>query len=155
MALELWNRIKTLPAKSVGTPVLVLMCLGMVMLPMPAFLLDMFFTFNITISMLILFVTIYTKKPTEFASFPSVLLIATLLRLSLNVASTRVILVYGHGGGASAGEHELHASGPGVRQAQRHSGDYQLCGNYQGCGPYFRGYGTLYPGCHARETDVH
>ncbi len=104
MALELWNRIKTLPAKSVGTPVLVLMCLGMVMLPMPAFLLDMFFTFNITISMLILFVTIYTKKPTEFASFPSVLLIATLLRLSLNVASTRVILVYGHGGGASAGK---------------------------------------------------
>jgi len=104
MALDLWNRIKTLPAKSVGTPVLVLMCLGMVMLPMPAFLLDMFFTFNITISMLILFVTIYTKKPTEFASFPSVLLIATLLRLSLNVASTRVILVYGHGGGASAGK---------------------------------------------------
>ena len=104
MALDLWNRIKTLPAKSVGTPVLVLMCLGMVMLPMPAFLLDMLFTFNITISMLILFVTIYTKKPTEFASFPSVLLIATLLRLSLNVASTRVILVYGHGGGASAGK---------------------------------------------------
>ncbi len=104
MALDIWNRIKTLPVKSVGTPILVLMCLGMVMLPMPAFLLDMFFTFNITISMLILFVTIYTKKPTEFASFPSVLLIATLLRLSLNVASTRVILVHGHGGGASAGK---------------------------------------------------
>ncbi|MBQ3683015.1 MAG: flagellar biosynthesis protein FlhA [Succinimonas sp.] len=104
MALDIWNRIKTLPLKSVGTPILVLMCLGMVMLPMPAFLLDMFFTFNITISMLILFVTIYTKKPTEFASFPSVLLIATLLRLSLNVASTRVILVHGHAGGASAGK---------------------------------------------------
>lgn len=104
MALDIWNRIKTLPVKSVGTPILVLMCLGMVMLPMPAFLLDMFFTFNITISMLILFVTIYTKKPTEFASFPSVLLIATLLRLSLNVASTRVILVHGHAGGASAGK---------------------------------------------------
>ena len=69
MALELWNRIKTLPAKSVGTPVLVLMCLGMVMLPMPAFLLDMFFTFNITISMLILFVTIYTKSPRNSLPF--------------------------------------------------------------------------------------
>ncbi|MGN1394145.1 MAG: flagellar biosynthesis protein FlhA [Succinivibrionaceae bacterium] len=100
---EILNRIKNFPVKSVGTPLLVLVCLGMVMLPMPAFLLDILFTFNIALSMIVLFVTVYAKRPMDFASFPSVLLIATLLRLALNVASTRVILVNGHGGGAAAG----------------------------------------------------
>ena len=101
--IELFNRLKSLPLKSVGTPLLVLICLGMVMLPMPAFLLDILFTFNIALSMIVLFVTVYAKRPMDFASFPSVLLIATLLRLALNVASTRVILINGHGGSAAAG----------------------------------------------------
>lgn len=100
---EILNRIKSLPIRSIGTPLLVLVCLGMVMLPMPAFLLDILFTFNIALSMIVLLVTVYAKRPMEFAAFPSVLLIATLLRLALNVASTRVILVNGHGGGAAAG----------------------------------------------------
>ena len=70
---------------------------------MPVFLLDILFTFNIALSMIVLLVTIYAKRPMDFASFPSVLLIATLLRLSLNVASTRIILVEGHAGGDAAG----------------------------------------------------
>ena len=100
---DILSRLKSLPALPLGTPVLVLACLGMVMLPMPPFLLDILFTFNITLSMIVLLVTIYAKRPMEFAVFPSVLLIATILRLSLNVASTRVILVHGHGGGSAAG----------------------------------------------------
>lgn len=100
---EILNRVKALPVKSIGTPLLVMICLGMVMLPMPAFILDILFTFNIALSMIVLFVTVYAKRPMEFAAFPSVLLIATLLRLALNVASTRVILVNGHNGGEAAG----------------------------------------------------
>lgn len=100
---DLLERLKSLPVKSVGTPLLVLICLGMVILPMPSFLLDILFTFNIALSMIVLFVTVYAKRPMDFASFPSVLLVATLLRLALNVASTRVILINGHAGGSSAG----------------------------------------------------
>lgn len=107
---DILSRLKSLPALPLGTPVLVLACLGMVMLPMPPFLLDILFTFNITLSMIVLLVTIYAKRPMEFAVFPSVLLIATILRLSLNVASTRVILVHGHGGGSAAG-HVIEAFG--------------------------------------------
>ena len=107
---DILSRLKSLPALPLGTPVLVLACLGMVMLPMPSFLLDILFTFNITLSMIVLLVTIYAKRPMEFAVFPSVLLIATILRLSLNVASTRVILVHGHGGGSAAG-HVIEAFG--------------------------------------------
>lgn len=97
------GKLNSLPYKAIGTPLLVLVCLGMVMLPMPVFLLDILFTFNIALSMIVLLVTIYAKRPMDFASFPSVLLIATLLRLSLNVASTRIILVEGHAGGDAAG----------------------------------------------------
>lgn len=107
---DILSKLKSLPALPLGTPILVLACLGMVMLPMPAFLLDILFTFNITLSMVVLLVTIYAKRPMEFAVFPSVLLIATILRLSLNVASTRVILVNGHGGGSAAG-HVIEAFG--------------------------------------------
>ncbi len=89
---------------------MVLAALGMVMLPMPAFLLDMLFTFNIALSLVVLFVSIYTRRPLDFAAFPSVLLIATLLRLALNVASTRVVLLEGHQGGAAAG-HVIEAFG--------------------------------------------
>jgi len=76
----------------------------MVVLPMPAFLLDIFFSFNIALSLLVLLVSIYINRPLEFAAFPTVLLIATLLRLALNVASTRVVLLDGHNGGDAAGK---------------------------------------------------
>ncbi|MCE2595543.1 flagellar biosynthesis protein FlhA [Motilimonas cestriensis] len=89
--------------KGVGAPVMVLATLGMVILPMPAFLLDILFSFNIALALIVLLVSIYTKRPLDFASFPAVLLIATLLRLALNVASTRVVLLEGHQGGDAAG----------------------------------------------------
>lgn len=92
---------KTLPA--VGAPILVLAALGMIILPIPPLLLDLSFTFNIALSMVVLLVTIYTRRPLDFAAFPTVLLVATLLRLALNVASTRVVLLYGHEGGNAAG----------------------------------------------------
>ena len=86
-----------------GAPLLVLMLLAMVVLPMPPFLLDILFTFNISLSLIILLVTIYTLRPLDFAAFPTILLIATLLRLALNVASTRVVLLHGHTGPGAAG----------------------------------------------------
>ena len=90
--------------KGIGTPLFVLALLAMVILPMPPFLLDALFSFNITISMVILLVAIYTKRPLDFAAFPTILLIATLLRLGLNIASTRVILLNGHEGPDAAGK---------------------------------------------------
>ncbi|MCO4756764.1 MAG: FHIPEP family type III secretion protein, partial [Oceanospirillaceae bacterium] len=76
----------------------------MVTLPMPPFLLDVLFTFNIALSIVVLLVSIYALRPLEFAVFPSILLVATLMRLALNVASTRVVLLYGHEGGDAAGK---------------------------------------------------
>ncbi|WP_131913129.1 flagellar biosynthesis protein FlhA [Celerinatantimonas diazotrophica] len=88
----------------VGTPLLVLAALAMVVLPMPPMILDMLFSFNIALSMVILLVAVYTKRPLDFAAFPTVLLVATLLRLALNVASTRVVLLHGHNGPGAAGK---------------------------------------------------
>ncbi|AIU67487.1 flagellar biosynthesis protein FlhA [Vibrio coralliilyticus] len=92
---------RAMPA--IGAPVMVLATLAMVVLPIPPFLLDLFFTFNIALAMVVLLVTVYTRRPLDFAAFPTVLLIATLLRLALNVASTRVVLLYGHEGTGAAG----------------------------------------------------
>ncbi|BDM63815.1 flagellar biosynthesis protein FlhA [Shewanella sp. NFH-SH190041] len=86
-----------------GTPALVLAALAMVVLPMPAFLLDILFSFNIALALVVLLVAIYTNRPLDFAAFPTVLLVATLLRLALNVASTRVVLLDGHNGSDAAG----------------------------------------------------
>jgi flagellar biosynthesis protein FlhA len=93
-----------------GVPVLVMVVLAMMMLPLPAFLLDVFFTFNITLSLMILLAVIYVRRALEFATFPTVLLGATLLRLGLNVASTRIVLMNGHTGGQAAG-HVIAAFG--------------------------------------------
>ncbi len=87
-----------------GAPLLLVMLLAMVVLPLPPFLLDIFFTFNITLSLVIIMVAIYSLRPMDFAAFPTILLIATLLRLALNVASTRVVLLEGHNGGDAAGQ---------------------------------------------------
>lgn len=83
---------------------MLLSLLGMMTLPMPVFLLDMFFTFNIAFSIVILLVAVYAMRPLDFAVFPTILLVATLLRLALNVASTRIVLLNGHEGGAAAGK---------------------------------------------------
>ncbi|AHB08036.2 flagellar biosynthesis protein FlhA [Pandoraea pnomenusa 3kgm] len=90
--------------KSLAAPVLIIMILGMMILPLPPFILDLLFTFNIALSVMVLLVSMYTQKPLDFAAFPSVLLFSTLLRLSLNVASTRVVLLEGHTGPDAAGK---------------------------------------------------
>ncbi|KMZ11601.1 Flagellar biosynthesis protein FlhA [Candidatus Burkholderia humilis] len=82
--------------RALAGPILICMILGMVILPLPSFLLDLLFTFNIALSVMVLLVSMYTQKPLDFAAFPSVLLFSTLLRLSLNVASTRIVLLQGH-----------------------------------------------------------
>lgn len=105
------NNALTLPASPVSTnlrglagPLLIIMILAMMILPLPPFLLDILFTFNIALAIMVLLVSLYTKKPLEFAVFPTVLLVTTLLRLSLNVASTRVVLLEGHTGPDAAGK---------------------------------------------------
>lgn len=85
-------------------PLLIILILSMMVLPLPTFVLDVFFTFNIAISIMVLLVAMYTMKPLDFSIFPTVLLITTLLRLSLNVASTRIVLLQGHTGPDAAGK---------------------------------------------------
>ena len=87
-----------------GIPALVLLIMAMLVLPLPPLLLDFLFTFNILASLVIIMIAIGTRQPLEFSSFPTVLLFATMLRLGLNVASTRVILVHGHEGHEAAGK---------------------------------------------------
>src|SRR6202049_3232908 len=101
-----------------GVPVLVMVVLAMMVLPLPAFLLDVFFTFNISLSIMILLAVIYVRRALEFATFPTVLLGATLLRLGLNVASTRIVLINGHTGS--------HAAGRGIAAV----GEIVVGGNY-------------------------
>lgn len=87
-----------------GVLLLMMSMFAMLVLPMPPFALDLFFTFNITLSLVILLAVIYVEKPVDFSIFPTVLLLATLLRLALNVASTRVVLLEGHTGPGAAGK---------------------------------------------------
>jgi flagellar biosynthesis protein FlhA len=90
--------------QALGVPVLVLMVLAMMVLPLPPFALDLLFTFNIALALMVVMISAQMVRPLDFAVFPAVLLITTLLRLSLNVASTRVVLVEGHTGPAAAGK---------------------------------------------------
>ncbi|UKJ23610.1 flagellar biosynthesis protein FlhA [Enterobacter mori] len=85
-------------------PVLIMTILAMMILPLPTFVLDLLFTFNIVLSIMILLVAMFTQNTLEFSAFPTVLLFSTLLRLALNVASTRVILMHGHTGSDAAGQ---------------------------------------------------
>ena len=102
-AFSLQN-LKSLTQGNIGIPLLLLVILGMMVLPMPPFLLDLLFTFNIALAIVVLLVCVYAMRPVDFAIFPTILLVATLLRLALNVASTRVVLLYGHEGGDAAGK---------------------------------------------------
>lgn len=96
--LHYWMR------QGLGTPLMLVIMLSMMMLPLPPFLLDIFFTFNIALSLVVLLAVIYSERPLDFAVFPTVILLATLLRLALNVASTRVVLLNGHNGTDAAGQ---------------------------------------------------
>lgn len=87
-----------------GAPIFIIVVLSMMVLPLPPFALDLFFTFNISLAVMVLLVAMYTKKPLDFSIFPTVLLVTTLLRLALNVASTRIVLLEGHSGPDAAGK---------------------------------------------------
>jgi flagellar biosynthesis protein FlhA len=93
--LESLNR---LIKNGLGIPLLMLTLLAMIVIPMPPLMLDIFFTFNISLALVVMLASIYIHRPLDFSVFPTVLLITTLLRLSLNIASTRVVLLEGHTG---------------------------------------------------------
>ena len=109
-ARAVMNAFGDFARNGLGVPVLVMAIIAMMVLPLPAFLLDIFFTFNISLSLIILLAVIYVRRALEFAAFPTVLLGATLLRLGLNVASTRIVLMNGHTGAHAAG-HVIAAFG--------------------------------------------
>ncbi|WP_036824551.1 FHIPEP family type III secretion protein, partial [Photobacterium sanctipauli] len=118
MKQKLASTMQLLAKGQLGIPLLLMTILAMVILPIPPLLLDMLFTFNIVLALLVMLVSVYSQRPLDFSVFPSILLVATLLRLALNVASTRVVLLEGHQGGDAAGK---------VIQA---FGDVVIGGNY-------------------------
>ncbi|MCW5588179.1 MAG: flagellar biosynthesis protein FlhA [Legionellales bacterium] len=104
------DKFKVIAQGNLGTPLLIIVMLLTMILPVPTFMLDMLFTFNITLSLIIITTCIYITRPLDFSIFPTVILIATLLRLTLNIASTRVVLLHGHEGPDAAGQ-VIHAFG--------------------------------------------
>ena len=103
--LPAWtNGLAAKGASALAAPIFIIILLAMMILPLPAFVLDVFFSFNIALSVIVLLTALYTVKPLDFMAFPAILLISTMLRLALNVASTRIVLTEGHTGGAAAGK---------------------------------------------------
>ncbi len=111
-------QIRAFNPTGLGAPLIVILMLSMVVIPLPPMALDMLFTFNITFGLVVLLVSVYALRPLDFTVFPTILLVATLLRLALNIASTRVVLLEGHTGTAAAGK---------VIEA---FGDFVIGGNY-------------------------
>ena len=103
-ALQQWLKRNGAVAGALAAPMLVMTVLAMMVLPLPPWLLDTFFTLNIALALVVMMVAAHMKRPLDFSVFPTVLLLTTLLRLSLNVASTRVVLLEGHTGPGAAGE---------------------------------------------------
>lgn len=102
--LQNWNSKHGMGIQNLAAPMLVIAILALMVLPMPPWLLDTFFTLNIATALMVMMIAAYMVKPLDFAAFPSVLLLTTLMRLSLNVASTRVVLLEGHTGPGAAGQ---------------------------------------------------
>ena len=102
-SLQRWFGNNASLMQGITAPVLVVLILSMMVLPLPPWLLDVFFTLNISVALMVMMVAAYMLKPLDFAVFPAVLLLTTLMRLSLNVASTRVVLLEGHTGAGAAG----------------------------------------------------
>jgi flagellar biosynthesis protein FlhA len=98
------ERLRGVPVAAAAAPLLLMTMLAMVVLPLPPFVLDLLFTFNIAVSLMVVLAVVYVMRPLDFSVFPTILLLATLLRLALNVASTRVVLLNGHEGGDAAGK---------------------------------------------------
>lgn len=101
--LQRWMGPYAVFAQGAAAPTLVIAVLAMMVLPLPPALLDVFFTVNIAVALMVMMVAAYMLRPLDFAAFPAVLLLTTLMRLSLNVASTRVVLMEGHTGPGAAG----------------------------------------------------
>ncbi len=110
--------LKAITSRGLGAPLLLMVMMSMIVVPMPPFMLDIFFSFNISLALIVLLVTVYSLRPLDFSLFPTVLLISTLLRLALNVASTRVVLLEGNNGAGAAG------------QVIKSFGDFVIGGNY-------------------------
>ena len=102
LRLPLW--LSSMNTKALAAPLLIVLMLAMMILPLPAFILDVFFSFNIAMAVIVLLTSLYTVRPLDFMVFPTVLLVTTMLRLSLNVASTRIVLTEGHTGPDAAGK---------------------------------------------------
>ncbi len=102
--LPAWMSAMGNSGSALAAPAIIILLLSMMILPLPAFILDLFFSFNIALAVIVLLTSLYTVKPLDFMAFPTILLVSTMLRLSLNVASTRVVLTEGHTGGAAAGK---------------------------------------------------
>lgn len=98
------DNMKKIGSNGLGAPVLLMVMMAMIVVPLAPFMLDIFFSFNISLALVVLLVTVYSLRPLEFSLFPTILLVTTLLRLALNVASTRVVLLEGHTGGDAAGQ---------------------------------------------------
>ncbi len=115
---QIMTGLRAINRSGAGTSVLLIILLSMMVVPLAPTMLDLLFTFNIALALVVLLSSVYSKRPLDFAAFPTVLLVATLLRLALNVASTRVVLLNGHSGTAAAG-HVIQAFG-----------DFVVGGNY-------------------------
>ena len=102
--VAIFDNVRNISRNGLGAPILLMVMMAMIVVPLAPFMLDVFFSFNISLALVVLLVTIYSLRPLEFSVFPTVLLITTLLRLALNVASTRVVLLEGHTGGDAAGQ---------------------------------------------------
>ena len=118
MITSIFQTVRGFSTQGLGAPFIIMLMLGMVILPLPPMALDLLFTFNIMFALIVLLVSVYALRPLDFTVFPTIILIATLLRLALNIASTRVVLLEGHTGGAAAGK---------VIEA---FGDFVIGGNY-------------------------
>ncbi len=116
--VAVWNTLKNISSKGLGAPILLMVMMSMIVVPLAPIMLDVFFSFNISLALIVLLVTVYSMRPLDFGLFPTVLLISTLLRLALNVASTRVVLLEGHTGADAAG------------QVIKAFGDFVIGGNY-------------------------
>ncbi len=103
-SVSIASGIRQIALSGLGAPLLLMIMLGMMVLPLPPIALDLLFTFNIALALVVLLAAVYARRPLEFAVFPTVLLVTTLLRLALNVASTRVVLLRGHTGTDAAGQ---------------------------------------------------
>ena len=153
-----WLGANSALMQGAAAPMLVVAILSLMVLPMPPWLLDTFFTFNISVALMVMMVAAYMLKPLDFAAFPAVLLLTTLMRLSLNVASTRVVLLEGHTGPDAAGA-VIEAFGHFLIGGNFAVGLIVFAIlvvkrlNHQRCRTHCRSFGPLCFGCHARQAN--